>query len=94
MGLHYWLAGNAGLNSARGMDVFVLRMLCDVQVEVSATFQFFVHGSLIKCGVPLSVIRCNRHPLHLQGLSEKIRLKIPQGYIIYTTTTSFQISSS
>ena len=70
-----WLVGNVSLISARGMDVFVLRVLCDGQVEVSCTVQIFVHWGLMNCGVLLSVVRRNRQLRHLQWLCKNIRLK-------------------
>ena len=78
-------AGIVNLNSAGGMDVFVLRLSCDVLVEASATVQ----GSPTECGVPLSVIRCNRHPLHLQRVYKNQTKKIPKDISFNLLATGF-----
>jgi hypothetical protein len=49
-------AGIAGSNTAEGMDVCLLWLLCVCQVEVSATGRSLVQRSPTDCGVSLCVI--------------------------------------
>jgi len=59
------LAGIAGLNSAGGMDVSLVNVVC-CQAEVSVAGQLFVQRSPTECVVSLSVSKCNSNPLHLR----------------------------
>ena len=60
------IAGFAGSNPARGMDVCLLWMLCVVLLRDFAADWSLLHGSSNECvGLP-SVIRYNNNPLYLQ----------------------------
>jgi hypothetical protein len=59
------LAGIAGSNPTKGMDVSLVSVVC-CQVEVPATGRSLVQRSLAVCGVSLSVIRCATKPVHVQ----------------------------
>jgi len=60
------IAGTAGLNSAGGMDVCLVNVVC-CQAEISVTGRSLVQRSSTECVVSLSVSKkCNSNPLHLQ----------------------------
>jgi len=54
------LAGIVVSNTARGTDVFLLRVLCVVRVKVYATGQSLVQRSSTECGVPDSNLETSR----------------------------------
>jgi len=59
------LAGIAGSNSAEGMDVCLLWVLCVVHVQACATGWSLVQGSHLVC-LSRSMIRGKSHLLHLR----------------------------
>jgi len=58
------LVVTAGSNSAGGMDLSLVNVVC-FQVKLSAADRSLVQGSLIEC-LSLSMIRCDNNPLHVQ----------------------------
>jgi hypothetical protein len=68
------LAGIAGLNSAGGMDVCLVNVVC-CQAEVSATGRSLVQRSPTECDVSLSVSKCNSNPLYLQWVGRRCQTK-------------------
>jgi hypothetical protein len=87
------LAGIADSNTAGGMDVCLLWMLCVVQVEASAKGRFLLQRSPIECGVcvcaAFGVIRLNSNPLHLQRVGRRDQTKI-----FFYTHATFLLSLS
>ena len=64
-GCDRWLAEIAGSNPAGGLHVFLLQMLCVVQVEVYTSGRSFVQGSPTE----LMCLCVTEKPLRIGGLS-------------------------
>ena len=67
----HWLAGIAGSNSAIGLDIWLLWVLCVAQGEVSVTGRSLTQGNPPECDLETSTLR---HPRPKLGSSAKYKL--------------------